>query len=110
LEEFFEIDEKVPEATGDAYYGISFATRNAEGKDAWGYMVATQVKSLENSRKGWFLARFQRAITLSLNTTDRSKRSADFMSISMENTAKAESTNYFMQNLWNVTTIDSRRL
>jgi len=51
-EEFFEIDEKVPEATGDAYYGISFATRNAEGKDAWGYMVATQVKSVEKLPEG----------------------------------------------------------
>lgn len=46
-EKFFEIDEKIPNAMDDAYYGISFATQNAEGKEAWGYMVAAAVKGLE---------------------------------------------------------------
>jgi AraC family transcriptional regulator len=46
-EKFFEFDSKIPNAMEDAYYGISFATQTAEGKDAWGYMVAAAVKSLE---------------------------------------------------------------
>ncbi len=44
---FFEISEKIPNAIGDAYYGVSFSSNNAEGKDAWGYMVAAEVKSPE---------------------------------------------------------------
>jgi len=51
-EEFFRINEQITEAIGDAYYGINFMTKNAEGKDAWGYMVATQVKSLDKLPEG----------------------------------------------------------
>lgn len=49
---FFEMDEQIAGIIGDAYYGISYAAKNAKGEDTWGYMVAAQVKSLDKIPEG----------------------------------------------------------